>query len=417
MQVSRPLSLFLCVSLWPVFLSGCNKPAASVPADAAKPEPAAATTVKVVHPERKTMSLKIEQPGHIEAFESTPIFAKIPGYVGAVNVDIDDKVDDKQVMVELDVPEMVEEVKLKAAAVALTVVEVQQARESLKAAEARLDMAKAAYERWESEYKRDERLVLEKVLDEQIREEALHQFKAAAAAQKESIAKRDLAKVDIEAAQARQRVAEAEHRRLEALLGYAQIKAPYAGMVTLRNVHTGHFVQPPTGAKGDPLLVVERRDKYRVVVEVEEADAALVRKGDAATIRVPKLNGRSFPAKVQRTAWSLESKTRTLRVEMDWDKPDASVRPGHYVNATITVEHEDVWSVPAAAVVTQEGQSFCFRVREGKVVRTPLVVGIKSGGRIEVAGPEDWEATDEIVTSTPAALKDGQAVRVEAEKK
>jgi RND family efflux transporter MFP subunit len=356
------------------------------------------------------MSLKIEQPGHVEAFESTPIFAKLAGYVGKVNVDIDDAVDDKQVLVELDVPEMVEEVNQKAAAVDVAAARVQVARESFKEAEARVETFKAAHERWQSEFDRFDDLVRNKVLDAQTREETLHQLKSSAAAHKESLAHRDLAKVAIQAAQANQREAEAEHKRLQALLDYAQIKAPYPCVVTWRNVHTGWFVQPPSGDKREPLLTVERRDKYRVVVEVPEADAAFVRKGDAASFRVPKLMDRTFKEKVQRTTWSLDSKTHTLRAEMDWDNPDPSVRPGHYVNATITVEHADVWALPASAVVKQDGQSVCFRVRDGKAVRTPVVVGIKSGGLVELAGPEDWKESDQIVAN-PAGLKDGQTVR------
>jgi HlyD family secretion protein len=373
---------------------------------------AAETVVKVVKPERKTLRQSIVQPGHVEAFEQTPIYAKVSGYVRAVNVDIDDKVDDKQVLVELDVPEMVEEAKQKAAAAELAAVQVKQAREALNAAEARLETTKAALERWESEYKRVEGLVRDKVIAVEARDEALNQFKAAAAAQKESTAKRDLAKVDIEAAQARQREAEAEHRRLEALVNYARIKAPYPGVVTLRNVHTGHFVQPPTGAKSDPLLIVERRDKFRVVIEVPEADAALVRKGDSATFRVPALKGRSFPAKVQRTAWALDSKTRTLRAEMDWEKPDETVRPGQYVSATITIERPDVWALPETAVFSRDGQSFCYRVRDGKALRTPVDVGIKENGFVEVIGPEEWKESDRIVVTNPASIQDGQAVKV-----
>jgi HlyD family secretion protein len=394
-----------------LLIAGCSRSAAPSPGDTGKPEAGAEVpAVKGVRPQKRTMSLKIEQPGHVEAFESTPVFAKIAGYVGKVNVDIDDLVDDKQVLVEVDLPEMVEEVKQKAAAVDVAAAKVQLARESLKAAEARVETTKAAYERWEGQYKREDRLVREKVLDAQTSEETLNQFKASAAAHKESIAHRDLAKVSIDAAIANQREAEAEHKRLQALSDYAQIKAPYPCVVTWRNVHTGWFVQPPSGDKREPLLIVERRDKYRVVVEVPEADAALVRKGDSASFRVPKLMDRSFKGRVQRTTWSLDSKTHTLRAEMDWDKPDPSVRPGHYVNATITVEHPDVWAVPASAVVTQDGQSICFRVRDGKAVRTPVVVGIKSGGLVEVAGPEDWKESDQIVAN-PAGLKDGQAVR------
>jgi RND family efflux transporter MFP subunit len=398
-------------------LAGCSKSAGPPQADASKPEAVSdSPVVKVVSPKRQTMTLKIEQPGHIEAFESTPIFAKIAGYVGKVNVDIDDAVDDKQVLVELDVPEMVEEVKQKAAAVDVAKAKMQLANASFKEAEARLETTKAAHDRWESEYNRVDQLVRDKVIDAQTRDETLNQFKASAAAHKESIAHREWAKVAIDAAEANRREAEAEHKRLQALLDYAQIKAPYPCVVTQRNVHSGWFVQPPSGDKKDPLLVVERRDKYRVVVEVPEADAALVRKGDAAAFRVPKLKDRSFSGNVQRTAWSLDSKTRTLRAETDWDKPDQSVRPGHYVNATITVEHADVWTVPATAVITLDGQSNCFRVRERKVVRTPVVVGIKSGGFVEVAGPDDWNEGDKIVIN-PTGLKDGQTVREEGERK
>jgi RND family efflux transporter MFP subunit len=307
---------------------------------------------------------------------------------------------------------MVEDVKQKAAAADVAAAKVQVARASLKEAEARLETTKAAYDRWETEYNRLEGLVRENVLDKQTRDEALHQFKASGAAHKESLAHRDLTRVAIDAALATQREAEAEHKRLQALLGYAQIKAPYPCVVTLRNVHTGHFVQPPSGDKKEPLLIVERRDKYRVVVEVPETDAALIHKGDSATFRVPALKGRSFSGKVQRTAWSLDSKTRTLRAEMDWEKPDESVRPGQYVNATITVVHADVWALPAEAVFTQDGQSFCCRVRDGKTVRTPVVVGLKSGGSVEVAGPEDWKESDEIVAANPAHYENGQAVKV-----
>jgi RND family efflux transporter MFP subunit len=412
MQLSRFLSVFIGVYLCLLLLSGCNQSTAPAPADAAKPEePADTPLVKVVRPEQRTMSLKIEQPGHIEAFESTPIFAKIAGYVGKVNVDIDDRIDDERALVELDVPEMVEDVKQKAAAADVAAAKVHVARASLKEAEARLETTKAAYDRWETEYNRLEGLVRENVLDKQTRDEALHQFKASGAAHKESLAHRDLTRVAIDAALATQREAEAEHKRLQALLGYAQIKAPYPCVVTLRNVHTGHFVQPPSGDKKEPLLIVERRDKYRVVVEVPETDAALIHKGDSATFRVPALMGRSFSGKVQRTAWSLDSKTRTLRAEMDWEKPDESVRPGQYVNATITVVHADVWALPAGAVFTQDGQSFCCRVRDGKIVRTPVVVGLKSGGWVEVAGPEDWKESDEIVAANPAHYENGQAVK------
>jgi multidrug resistance efflux pump len=413
MRISRRDFVFFAMSAWLGSLAGCSQPAAPPPPDAAKENaPAAAVTVKVIRPERRTMAMQVEQPGHIEAFESTPIFAKIPGYVSKVHVDIEATVEEGQPLLELSVPEMVEDAKQRKALAALAREQVREARQALRVADAKVENAMALCERWEREYARVERLVRDKALDEQTRDETRYQFKAAEAARKECEARRELAQVEIDACIARQQAAEAEQMHSETLLEYAQIKSPYPGVVTLRNVHTGHFVQPPFGDKREPLLVVERRDKYRVVVEVSEAEAALIRTGDSATIYIPKLGGQQIVLPVERTAWSLDSKTRTLRAELDWNKPDERVRPGHFVAATIVVEHKNVWTLPEPAVLAKDGQASCWRLREGRLVRTPLQLCIKQGGRVEVLEPTDWKDTDEIVATNPGKLEEGQAVNV-----
>src|SRR6516225_3965300 len=110
MRISRRDFVFFAMSAWLGSLAGCSQPAAPPPPDAAKENaPAAAVTVKVIRPERRTMAMQVEQPGHIEAFESTPIFAKIPGYVSKVHVDIEATVEEGQPLLELSVPEMVED--------------------------------------------------------------------------------------------------------------------------------------------------------------------------------------------------------------------------------------------------------------------------------------------------------------------
>ncbi len=357
------------------------------------------------------MTLKIEQPGHVEAFEATPIFAKIAGYVRAVNVDIDDPVDEQKVLVELDVPEMVAEAERRKADVALAEAEIAQAKSALAVADARLEGAQALVERWKSEYERSETLVESKVIDEQTRDETKLQFKAAEATRKERAAQRLLALDDITAAEKKLDVASAEHKRALALLDYSRIHVPYAGVITLRNVHRGHFVQPPSGDRKEPLLIVERRDLYRVVMETPETTAAFVSKGVAATIGIPALGGRGEVLQVQRTAWSLDSKTRTLRAEFDWVKPPDWVRPGQYVSVMIVVEHKNVWTLPESAVFVKDGQVFCCLVRDGKIVLTAIHLGIKQGGRVELSGPDDWKETDEVVAVNPGRFEDGQTVK------
>src|SRR4051812_9628103 len=109
------LSLRLAALVLFGLAAGCNRPAASPPAEATAP---AATTVSVTRPARKTVRHSIEQPGYnVEAFQQTPLFAKIAGYVEKVNADIGDRVTKGQVLAELSVPEMTVELKQKEAAV------------------------------------------------------------------------------------------------------------------------------------------------------------------------------------------------------------------------------------------------------------------------------------------------------------
>jgi RND family efflux transporter MFP subunit len=401
--------------------------------------------VTTVKPERKAVRRVIEQPGHVAAFEETPVHVKIAGYVRKIHVDIGDEVKEGALLAELWVPEMEEELKQKEALAAQARAEVVQAGEVLEAAKASIETARALvpeaeagrkraqanYERWESEYRRAERLVAGKVIDEQTRDETRNQWKAADAARdeveakvksaealvKERTALRGKAAADVEVAKAKVQVAEADRRRLAALLEYARVKAPFTGVVTQRKVDTDHFVQPAPGGKGEPLFVVARHDPVRVFVEVQEQDAAWVNKDAPARVRV---QGQEYSGKVTRHSWALESsRERILRTEIDLPNPDGKLRPGMYAHAAITVEHANVWTLPAAAVLTQGEQSYCWRVVDGKAVKTPLQTGLSGGGLVEVVKRQNkdgaWEdisGGEEVVSGNAGQLTDGQAVTV-----
>ena len=96
---------------------------------------------------------------------------------------------------------------------------------------------------------------------------------------RESEAKRNKANADIVAAKARVQVAQAEQGRVAALLEYTKIRAPYDGVITSRNVHTGHYL---TGAAVKPLFVIARTDLMRIIVDVPEADAMAITDGTPA---------------------------------------------------------------------------------------------------------------------------------------
>src|SRR5262249_13111218 len=146
----------------------------------------------------------------------------------------------------------------------------------IKEAKAGVQRAEKNHEFWRLQHERFARLtkVPGGVVDDQTKEEAWNQLQSAATAQREAEAKGETSQAAQKEEEAVRRkakadigAAEAERDRVAALVGYTRLKAPYDGVVTRRNVSTDDFVQPPTGGKGEPLYVVERRDRMRVVVE------------------------------------------------------------------------------------------------------------------------------------------------------
>src|SRR5262249_52916018 len=137
------------------------------------------------------------------------------------------------------------------------------------------------------------------------------------------------------------------------------------------------------------------------------------------------LPGQQFKGRVTRMAGALHPQNRTLRTEIDLPNAEGKLLPGMYVSVTIFVEHKNVWALPVAAVVTQGADTFCYRVENGKVVRTPLKLGIRDGDWVEVLQKQiqpkqpgqdgqwaDFNGDEEIVHGNSEALKDGQTINI-----
>jgi RND family efflux transporter MFP subunit len=456
----RPADIaFLAIaSISIVNFVGCNRPTAatspkSVTGNGNPTSRSSVVRVAVIKPERKTLSRITTQPGYIEAFERTPLYAKLDGYVRKTRTviaengkpvekeiaDIGDKVKENDVLAELWMPEMDEELRQKDALVMQATAELDQsaqavlvsqkaeesARARIREAEAGIVRAEGEYERWKAEYHRIKELAARGSVTRKLADETLNQFRAADAARREANAKVDAAKAalgesqaniakakaDQAAAAARLKVAEANVLRMKALLAYAKIRAPFAGVVTERNVNTGHFVRPPQGNSAKPLFVVVRSDTVRIFVDVPELEAVLVDLGDPAFIKVQALGGDGIDRKVTRTAWVLDAAARTLRTEIDVPNKDGRLRPGMYATVRIVLEErKNVLTLPVSSIVTEGGQPYCCCVEAGKVVRKSLTLGLRSGDEVEIRAGLTGDET--VVRTNPASLQADQAVEV-----
>lgn len=414
---------------------GCDRATGEGAARAESGGSAPVVKVAVVRPARGDVARTSEQPGQIEAAETTPIYARLGGYVESVAVDIGDAVKAGQVLVTLRAPEIEADLKQKRAAVREAEAERKQGEAAVEVAEAGVQVSQARVQeiesgvrraeaeagRWRSEFARVEQLANERALTGSLvdetrsklhaaeagRDEVEAKVRSAAASLAEAKALLDKARADVDAAASHIDVARFEAERAEAMESYARILSPYDGVVTRRNVDVGHLTTP--GAVGAPLFVVARSGVATIVVDVPEAEASLVGVGDQARIRLQALEGRTFEGKVARTAWALDPATRTLRTEIDLPDPEGVLRPGLYAYATVVAdEHKDVLTVPATAVFLDAGKPYCVTVEDGRARRKAVTLGLAQGKRTEiVSGLRD---DDQVVEANAASLADGQPV-------
>ena len=128
-------------------------------------------------------------------------------------------------------------------------------------------------------------------------------------------------------------------------------------------------------------------------------------------VKLEAMKGRTVEGTVTRTAWALDPRTRTIRVEIDIPNPGGQFRPGLYAYATVIVEeHKDVLTIPTTAVLPEKDRASCFVVAGGKAVRRTIKTGLNDGARTEVIS--GLEGSEFVVKTGAASLVDDQPVEV-----
>ncbi len=404
--------------------------------------------VSLVNPERRDLHREVGQPGYVFAYEQTSLYPKVAGYIEEWMVDIGDPLKKGQLMARIYVPELHARLREKKADVALDQVRVRlaqrsvdMAQEQLRVAQADIDKYRADVERWQSEVSRlanakvEGRLVVnEQILAESQRQLELARASLAAAQAHEQVRAVEVAKakVDVEAAQAQVTVDQAAEEHLAALVSYTKMHAPYDGIVVVRNVNTGDYVEPRYGDAsaplggirsetrelGTPLYVVARTDIVRVYVDVPEMEANYVDRGTKARVRIQSLNDEEIEGTVTRTSWALNVQSRTLRAEIDLPNKDARMRPGMYAFGEVEIVRRNSLAVPLEAVIEIGNQNTIYLYEDGKAVRTPVQTGINDNKYIEVFRKkvkDRWEpftGDEEVILGDLPELRDGEKVRV-----
>lgn len=415
-------------------------------------------TVKAVHPKRNKQELvrSVTQPAFVQPLYRAELMARVAGPVKAVHKNIGDKVKKGEVLLEIDVPELVQDVALKSASVLLAEQEVRAAQAAVKAVigsekeaaalvrEKQSDVQRAvARKKYQlSAYNRVKALADSRAVEPSLVDERLRQMEVADAEQKsaevavetaqanfeEFHARMESAQADVEVRRAKVEVAKADRDRAQALAEFAKLRAPFDGMVVARQVDPGAFVQNASTGQPRPLMTLVRTDQVTLVMWVPEREAPLVRDGADAVVRLDALGRRELAAKVSRMSHFLDpEKSRDMRVEVDLPNKDGALKVGMYGSMTLLLQRfEQAPLLPASAVVVRGGRPCICELVDGKAHFVPVRVQLEDGIVVKVAKlvkragsdqevPVELTGDETVVRSGQGEVHEGQEVRATVE--
>ena len=375
-------------------------------------------TVVVANVVSQDLNLQLRLPGELQAFQDVALYPKLPGFVDWIGVDRGSVVKAGQLLVRMSAPEIGAQrseagAKTRVAESQRTEAEarIQGIRAQRIEAEARLASDEATYKRLKAASAtpgvvagNDVEIAERAVEADRARVKVYEENEKAAQSQVASLSEN--VKAVTEAA-----------RSAGDIESYLRIAAPFDGVITERNVHKGSLVGPAGAPTAPSMLRIRQVSRLRLVVSVPEADVGAIaaKVGHAEMERArrkPLENLESFVGIVQRIAKALDTKTRTMPVELDVENSKGRLAPGMYAEV-IWPAHRSQPSlfVPVSSVATTTERMFVIRIQNGVAEWVDVKRGASMGNLIEVFGllePGDEVAlrgTDELRAGTQVLAK------------
>jgi RND family efflux transporter MFP subunit len=206
---------------------------------------------------------------------------------------------------------------------------------------------------------------------------------------------------------------EAQLQVLRQQKAYQRVLAPFAGVVTQRNVEVGDLVHADT-TSGTFLFTVMQSDVIRAQVYVPQDSAFGLSPGVDAVVRVPEIPRRTFPGKVTRIAEALEAGTRTLLTEIDIPNPDGALAPGSYCIIELKIPRKTPsFLVSADAIIFNQNGPQVAVLEGGTAHIRKVSVTRDLGTQVEV--DDGLEQGEQVIINPPVTLVDGSKVRPRAQ--
>ncbi|MEW6346569.1 MAG: efflux RND transporter periplasmic adaptor subunit [Pseudomonadota bacterium] len=325
--------------------------------------------VNVVTPTQADGSGNTLLPGTMRGYVESPIYARATGYLLHWYVDIGAQVKQGQLLADLDTPEIDQEL-------AQAVAQRDQINSSL-------GLAKTSYERWQQLRQRD--AVSQQELDE-----------------RQSTYNQDVANLA---------AADANVGRLRQLESFKRIVAPFAGVVTQRNVDVGDLIDAGSGTSR-ALFALAQSDPLRVYVQLPQAYAENVSVGKQVVVTQAELPGKQFHGTITHIAGAIDVPTRSLQIEVRLPNPDGALRPGAYVQVAVpAIAHADIMVPGNALLFRAEGPRMAVVDNNGVVHLRKVVIAQDLGQTLEIES--GIEPTDKVIINPSDSIGDGDHVQIQ----
>jgi len=341
---------------------------------------------------RSTRNSGLELPGNIQAITEAPILARAEGFVKRRFADLGDRVHAGQVLAEIDAPELDDQVRQARASLEQAKAALDQAQANLQQGRSDLDLARLTAERWTA-------LVAKGAVSKHENDQYQSQY-VSKQANVQSLEKAvNVQRSNIGAA-------EANVARLEQMQAYRIVKAPFDGVITLRNIDVGALVN-----SGNTLLFrIAQTGVLRTYVNVPQSNAGSVRVGQPAILTLSSIPGREFAGRVARTANALDPATRTLLAEVQVPNPNGTLLPGMYAEVDLSSARSNPpLLVPSDALILRaDGAQIATVSRDNTVHIQKIEVGRDYGDRLEVlAGLREG---DRVIPNPGDVAREGMRV-------
>jgi membrane fusion protein, multidrug efflux system len=357
------ISLFAPLMIWMLSAScGSNTQAA------VKPEPEQ-LTVQTFSLSKGQLTTHMTIPGQLLPYQSVDLYAKVNSFVKKVLVDVGSVVKKDQLLVVLEAPEMMDATN--------TAASIIQTNKALYQA------SKANYERMYQTSK----------IPGTISPNDL-----------------DVAYARMSADSTNLEASRSSYHETTSLNSYLEVRAPFAGVVSSRNLYAGAYAGPAGAGSVIPLLTLQEQVKLRLVIAVPEAATSYFKQKDTVHFTVKTLPGREFTAHINRLAGSLDLQLRTEQLQMDVQNTEKILLPGMFAQVSLDLTNDNkVFVVPESAVTENSKQVFVIRVTNGKTAWISVSKGRESNGNVEIYG--NLQEGDQLVTNATDELRSDMLVK------